>query len=499
MKPINFKDDNCESKSSSCVIWAGPKIDCINLCTGDSVTQAVYNLALELCKIMEQLDVTNYDLTCLKIDNGEPKDFTAFINIIIQKICSLNGITDSSSAKTSNGTISDITVNLAECFYYNDPSNGDQVVTSPLSSYVQRIGIAICSLLSSLTAQQNALSSLTNRVATLETEQPVSYVLPNLFPICVGDPNTALSLDEFAKNLEQYFCELSQAVGSNNNIYSAISAQPADFNSAKAVGTGGGTMGEKNGWSLDPKNLADGVVNVWITLADLRSAVRNIQQNCCNTLCDGIRLDFEATLQNKVLSLFFTGSVPDNLISCLQEGSLFKIEDYSGNSVNVSVNIKNNINNPSGFAVDLDSTPLNFADDLKVTSLFCFTDPSTGSMCQNYLETIVSNNLNCPTVTLTPGIYSVAYQFTHTSGILTYSVQLFNASNEMVQSRNVSVSNTPVVISDVFSSLQSNANYKIRLQLITINSTKSCPYTAFVTMSNPCPAPSSVSAQIVIT
>lgn len=498
MKPINFKTDNCESKSSNCVIWDGPKIDCINLCTGDSVTQAIYNLALELCKIMDQLDVTNYDLTCLKIDNGEPKDFVAFINIIIQRICTLNGIRDS-SARTTNGNISDITVNLAECFYYNDPSNGDQVITSPLSSYVQRIGIAICSILSSLTSQQNALSSLSSRVTILENDQPVPYVLPSLFPICIGDPNTALSLDNFAKVLEQYFCELSQAVGSNNNIYNAISAQPSDFNSAKAVGTGGGTMGEKNGWSLDPQTLSDSFVNVWITLSDLRSAVRNIQQNCCNTLCDGIRLDFDATLENKNLSLFFTGSIPNNLISCLQEGSLFKIEDYSGNSVNVSVNIKNNINNPSGYAVDLNSTPLNFADDLKVTSLFCFTDPDTGSMCQNYLETIVSNNLNCPTVTLTPGTNSVAYQFTHTTGILTYSVQLFNASNEMVQSRNISVSNTPIAISDVFSSLQSNSNYKIRLQLITLNSTKSCPFTAFATLSNPCPAPSSVSAEIVIT
>ncbi len=256
-------------------------------------------------------------------------------------------------------------------------------------------------------------------------------------------------------------------------------------------------MGEKAGWSLDPKNLSDTIVNVWLTLADLRSAIANIQQNCCNTLCDGIRLVFEATLETKILKLYFTGTIPSNLISCAADGALFKVEDYSGNSVNVSVDIKNNLNNISGFAVDLNSTPLNFADDLRITSLFCFNDPTTGSMCQNFLETIVSNDMNCPAITLTPTLNSVAYKFSHNSGTLTYSIQLFNSSNVMIQSQNISVSE-PVVISDIFSSLLPNTSYKIRVQLITANSTKTCPFTPFITLSNPCPPALSVSAVISI-
>lgn len=502
MKPINFKDGDCESKSSACIIWSGPRIDCINLCTGDNVTQAIYNLATELCVIMDQLNVSNYDLTCLQISNGVPKDFTAFINILIQKICTSNGITDPStfSSRTASNLTSDNSsiVNLADCFYYTDPDNGDQVISSSLTAYVQRIGIAVCNLLSGLNSQQDALSNLRKRTENLQNTPPTLYTLPNLLPVCIADANTPLKLDDFTKKLEASFCELSQAIGSNNDIYNAVSAQPADFNNARALGTGGGTMGNKTGWSPDPQNLSDGLVNAWITLADLRSAVRNIQQNCCNTLCDGIRLDFNATLQNKNLSLYFTGSIPSNLVPCLQEGSLFKIEDYSGNSVNVSVNIKSNINNSSGYSVDLSSSPLNFADDLKVSTLFCFNDPDTSSMCQNYLETIVSNDLNCPTFTVSPAKNSVAYQFIHTSGILTYSVQLFDSSNVLIQSRNVSVTDTPISISDTFTSLQSNTSYKIRVQLITFNSTKSCPFTSFITLFNPCAAPISVSAEIII-
>lgn len=495
-KPNNFNDENCESKSSSCIIWAGPEINCLKICSGDNLTVTIYELATELCTIMNQLDVSNYDLTCLNIVDGQVKDFKSLVNILIQKICTSNGF-DSSARVINNGSINDVIVNLAPCFQYNDPSNGDLIITSPLTDYVQRIGIAICSILSNIATQKNAIINLSSRLLSLENKQHVPYQLPKLFPVCIADTGTAISLDVFVKTLEQSFCELSQSIGSTNAIYTAMVSQPANLNNAKALGTGGGTMGEKSGWSLDPKNLSDTIINIWTTLSDLRSAVTNIQQNCCNTLCDGIRLTFEATLETKILKLFFTGVIPNNLISCAANGALFKIEDYSGNSINVSVDIKNNLNNISGFAIDLNSIPLNFADDLRITSLFCFNDSDTGSMCQNFLETIVNNDMNCPAITVIPTINSVAYQFSHNSGTLTYSIQLFNSTNVMIQSQNISV-NAPVVISDIFSSLLSNTSYKIRAQLITINSTKTCPFTPFTTLSNPCPSVLSVSAIILI-
>ena len=147
LKPINYKDENCESKSSNCIIWAGPKIECISLCTGDSVTEAINNLATELCEIMNQLNLTNYDLTCLGISGGQPKDFKAFINILIQKICASSG-TISDSARSNNGSFSNVDVTLAACFQYNNPSNGDRVTTAPITDYVQLIGIRICTVIS---------------------------------------------------------------------------------------------------------------------------------------------------------------------------------------------------------------------------------------------------------------------------------------------------------------------------------------------------------------
>ena len=64
MKPKN-KSTNCLPISSNCTVWEGPNIQCINLCKGDTVTDVVYKLALLICDLKSQLDLTDVDLTCL--------------------------------------------------------------------------------------------------------------------------------------------------------------------------------------------------------------------------------------------------------------------------------------------------------------------------------------------------------------------------------------------------------------------------------------------------
>lgn len=510
-KPINFNDENCESKSSNCVIWAGPDIPCIDLCQGDSITKVVYDLATKLCTILTQLDVSTYDLKCLSAPDCTILDFKGLMNLLIQKICDLQGksiagVADASQgSRSSNSSASVLAQNndcpncyvtLAPCFRYPDPGTGDIITESLLQDYVKRIGATLCNLIGELATQTRTVSDLDGRVKKLEAKKDPVFTIPELYPTCIADPNELLTIDQFAQILEQQFCTLLQSVGSSADVYNSIAATPSDFNNAKALGTGGGIMGSLPGWIMDPKNLSETVVNVWKTLGDLRSAVRNIQINCCNPTCDGIELQFNATLESKVLKLFFDGTIPGNLDSCVAGGSTFKVQDNSGNSFTTIVDIKGNMNNISGVSIDLTSTSLNFADDLKVTSIFCFSDAATGSMCQNYLEKIVNNNLNCPVINIIATGTTLSYEFTHNSGVLVYSIQLFNSSNTMVQSVNVGV-NGPTVVSGTFSSLDYNTAYRMRVQMITANNTKTCPFTAVNTLPNPCPAPTGVSAIIV--
>ena len=47
MKPLNLDNKPCSPISSNCVIWQGPDIPCIKLCTGDTVSDVVAKLATD--------------------------------------------------------------------------------------------------------------------------------------------------------------------------------------------------------------------------------------------------------------------------------------------------------------------------------------------------------------------------------------------------------------------------------------------------------------------
>jgi hypothetical protein len=61
----NTEKESCSPVSSNCVIWQGPDLPCINLCKGDSVSDVVYKLAVEICDLKSDIGLTDVDLTCL--------------------------------------------------------------------------------------------------------------------------------------------------------------------------------------------------------------------------------------------------------------------------------------------------------------------------------------------------------------------------------------------------------------------------------------------------
>jgi hypothetical protein len=107
MKPLNNDNPGCNPISSNCVIWQGPDIPCIKLCKGDTVSDTVYKLATELCNIIDQLDVTTYDLSCLNIVDCDPKDFHALIQLLIDRICALNECCAGTGTTTRTGACPD--------------------------------------------------------------------------------------------------------------------------------------------------------------------------------------------------------------------------------------------------------------------------------------------------------------------------------------------------------------------------------------------------------
>jgi hypothetical protein len=385
-------------------------------------------------------------------------------------------------------------VNMAECFYYPNPANGDEVTKALLEDYVKLIGLRACALVTSVGQQQNIIASFAERLSTLEGVPAVTLELPSLYPSAggIGNPNTLVALDTFTAQLEEQFAQLRSATGTVDNIALVISAF-SGLNSSKALGTTGGNLSSLSGWVQQVVLFTDIVNNFGLMIQDLRNAVQNIKLSCCTGSCNSVEVSIQTLYAARILTLYFSGTIPSNLVNGEASGTLFTIIDQSGNSITKRIDIKGNMD--SSVAIDLTSAPLNFSDDLKLSGILSLVDQDNGSMCQKYIEKTISNTTACPTMTINSNFTSLTYTFTHIEGTLTYQIQLWSMNNVLLASHNVSVSSA-ITIQNTFLDLDSGTSYKLRIQMITSENTRSCPFVTATTLETPCPAPTSVTAEI---
>lgn len=88
---MNTKD-GCIKTSSNCVTWNGPDIPCLNLCSGDSITDVLYKLATDYCETLLLFDPTKYDISCFNYIGCAPENFTELFQLVIDQICIVAGI-----------------------------------------------------------------------------------------------------------------------------------------------------------------------------------------------------------------------------------------------------------------------------------------------------------------------------------------------------------------------------------------------------------------------
>jgi hypothetical protein len=277
MKPINLDNSPCNPISSNCVIWQGPDIPCIKLCTGDTITDVVYELAKQLCTILDQVNISTLDLSCLKLTTGKPTDIKALLQILIDKICALNNVPATPSSPTRGA--SDTIVPVAACLQTNGQT------TMKLTDYVQLIGNKICNILNSITNINSSITSLTTRVTALEaTPATPPYVLPSITPDCTlanGSVEAGVSykLDVILTALvndDNYgYCALISNVGEPEAVNQAYISQTVDGNDG-SLSNCYQTLNQLFDvtWINTPQNLSESFIDLWLVVKDIRDAYK---------------------------------------------------------------------------------------------------------------------------------------------------------------------------------------------------------------------------------
>ncbi len=262
MKPLNLDNRPCSPISSNCVVWQGPTLECIDLCTGDTISDVVAKLAEELCTLLDQTNVTNYDLACLGITACGPKDFQALIQLLIDKICDLYDLpTDGTRTETA---CPDCPVQVASCFIVEGQT------TMQLADYVQMIGSRVCNLIDQIGELQTEIDNLTIRVQILEDTPPPTFSIPPVTFLCpIGSLNagTPYPVDNALQTLvNSLICPLTEVLGTPSEISDAIQI-PCSF---------GTDITSNPNWDASPTTLADSVTNIWIVLCRVYDLISDI-------------------------------------------------------------------------------------------------------------------------------------------------------------------------------------------------------------------------------
>lgn len=285
MKPLNLDNRPCSPISSNCVIWQGPDIPCIKLCTGDTVSDVVAKLGTELCTIMEQLNVTNYDLSCLNLTGCAPEDFKGLIQLLITKVCELNGIP--TNVTKSTNACPDCVVSVAPCFV-----QGTQT-TMQLVDYVQMIANRVCTIIDQITEITNELVVINDTLIDLQIQidNIPTYTLPSIPAGCILAPGS-YPLDQILNALMNDgtlgYCSLLNATGTPGEIINGILTQcilDGDLSLAsKAAGDSpvqsfstyyAGSWVNNASLTASP-TVANAIKNIWIAICDIYGYVQNL-------------------------------------------------------------------------------------------------------------------------------------------------------------------------------------------------------------------------------
>jgi len=286
MKPLNLDNSPCSPTSSNCIIWQGPDIPCIKLCTGDTISDVVFKLATELCIIIDELNVSNYDLTCFASTACPPADFQALIQFLINQICASTG----TQVLQSTATCPDCIVSVAPCFI------DGTTTTMQLVDYVQLIANQICSLISQITTINNQIDNLTLVTENLQfqIDNLPTYTLPSIPADCILAPGS-YPLDQVLNALMNDdtfgYCALLNATGTPAEILAAVLSQciaDTDLSLASQIGGGAAQTFQTfyaGTWvtSANLNTAAEAINNIWIAICDIYNYLSTVGINVVDT------------------------------------------------------------------------------------------------------------------------------------------------------------------------------------------------------------------------
>jgi hypothetical protein len=486
--------NGCDSISSNCVIWQGPDISCINLCTGDTISDVVANLAQLVCDLIEDGVTANpslagLDISCLNVPGVTPTTLVPVLQAMVNAICAENVGPDRPGVLP--------TMTLPACLVYDD-ALGNPVTQLPLDQFTTLIATRVCSILTAITTINTTLSNYNIRLNVLEAcVLPCSgaVVEKQVVPTCITRVGQLTDVSVLLLALEVRFCALETAVGLPAAINATIAQGACILSTTPTLANPSVSYGSIPGWNNTPINLAQTTQNIWAVLCDLYSAVESIQLNCCPSGCDlvsfgyntsnilsgtgvitGLNFNFQNTTGN--------GSVIPATFNDCAGSTVITIRDSNNVAVTSTVSVAALQNSASGVSISLPG--LNTYGTLTTTVAFCVTNGS--DTCNNTIVKSVTGIIPCPTL-VASNITETEATITFTNALGTTPVYTINVTNTLtnVVVATYTQNNPGPTVTHDFTSLASGTSYTVSVTIVVGGVTKICTDTITLTTTSTVP------------
>lgn len=483
--PIQPKDTqaSCNPISSNCVIWQGPDIPCLTLCKGDSISDVTYKIATELCTLIEQLDIKNFDLTCFNAICPKPENINDLIQFILDTLCAQQGCCNQTGTTVTAGCPADCIIEVCPAFYSFN-SFGQQVTTLTIAEYVSQIGVKVCSLLDRVGALETQVATLTynvNNLLACDPCNPPTPVITVAQPSCIGTGND--TIQNVVANIGNTLCALQAATGNPAEIGNAIAKECANLDITPTLNNNTVTYGSLPGWVLttDYNTAADAINNMWLVICDMRNKLYSIATTCCSNSCDDLVINMTSSFNSPNIELTFNGSAGP--WSDCPLGMLVTITDGYGVIYTQYVSVIPNLG-AGAQLIDLTGSGLSLSTNYTVQLTICATDDGgLTKSCSNVIFQTVTNSALCPPLGFVSiKDTSVDYSFYNSiSTPVTYAVELWNAFGTTLINTNTYVNPSVGTQTGTFSGLTLGVTYQIRVTTTISGVTTPCSFVSFTT------------------
>jgi hypothetical protein len=267
--------------------------------------------------------------------------------LLINKVKTLEELIDELDG---SGDTDEVLIRIASCFRTDDGS-GDVVTDLKHSDYTKAIGLQVCSVLTDLAGVNTRLDGLEDDVDDLKDRVQVLE----------SDDGELDALTERVEDLETGLSGLVTVLGNNTDL-AEITAEECPTsgpgNSVASLAAGDGSAL----WTGDSDNVAESIRRLWVAMCDVRSAVKIIQDNCCEINCDDVLVDFDVKLADDRMSatLFFAfkSKIPNGFTDYNAMGNKLTITDANGAKQEFFVKVAEEVENPDGILLDFSNTAL---------------------------------------------------------------------------------------------------------------------------------------------